>query len=158
MMLWGLILTPLLAAPLALRAERRSVDAPRWIAVGAMAIDLVLALLVWRQDDGTRPLSWIMESRLPWIPRWGISLHLGIDGLGLVLVLLTTLLGLVAIVASWTEIRERIGWFHFNLLAVLAGVVGVFVSLDLFLFFLFWEVMLVPMYLLIAVWGHEHRR
>jgi NADH-quinone oxidoreductase subunit M len=158
MTLWSLILVPLLAAPLALWAERRSADAPRWVAVAAMAIDLMLTLRLWTQDDGTKASSWIMQSRHAWIPRWGISLHLGIDGLGVVLVLLTAVLGLAAVVASWTEIRQRIGWFHFNLLAVLAGVVGVFTSLDLFLFFLFWEVMLVPMYLLIAVWGHEHRR
>ena len=161
MTLWTLILVPLLAAPAALWAERRSPNAPRWIAAGAMFIDLVLALLVWSQAGGghvSNSMQWLMESRLPWIPRWGISLHLGVDGLGLVLVLLTALLGIVAIIASWTEIQQRVGWFHFNVLAVLGGVMGVFVSLDLFLFFLFWEVMLVPMYLLIAVWGHEHRR
>jgi NADH-quinone oxidoreductase subunit M len=158
MMLWSLILVPLVAAPMAVWAERRSNDSPRWIAVVAMAVDLILALALWSEDDGTHAQTWLIESRLPWVPRWGISLHLGMDGFALVLVLLTAMLGLVAVIASWTEIRERTGWFHFNLLAVLGGVIGVFVSLDLFLFFLFWEVMLVPMYLLIAVWGHEHRR
>jgi NADH-quinone oxidoreductase subunit M len=162
MILWSLILVPLCAAPLALWAERRSRDAPRWVALAAMTVDLFLALGVWTQDQGLvyRPnaLPWLMESRLPWVPRWGISLHLGIDGFALVLVVLTALLGLVAVIASWTEIQERVGWFHFNVLGVLAGVAGVFLSLDLLLFFLFWEVMLVPMYLLIAIWGHEHRR
>jgi NADH-quinone oxidoreductase subunit M len=64
----------------------------------------------------------------------------------------------VAVVSSWTEIHERVGFFHFNLLLVLTGVIGLFLALDLFLFFLLWEVMLLPMYLLIAVWGHERRR
>jgi NADH-quinone oxidoreductase subunit M len=126
-----------------------------------MTIDLLLAVLVWtngQEGDGTSALPWLTESRLPWIPRWGISLHLGIDGFALMLVLLTALLGLVAVIASWTEIQQRVGWFHFNVLAVLGGIVGVFLALDLFLFFLFWEVMLVPMYLLIAIWGHEQRR
>jgi NADH-quinone oxidoreductase subunit M len=79
------------------------------------------------------------------------------DGLSLLLVLLTVLLGLMAVVASWSEIRERVGFFHFNLLWVLAGIVGVFLALDLFLFYVFWEMMLVPMYFLIGIWGHESR-
>jgi len=94
---------------------------------------------------------------LPWIPRFGITLLLVMDGLSLLLVALTVVLGAVAVVSSWTEIGERRGFFQLNLLATLAGVVGVFTALDLFAFFVFWEVMLVPMYLLIAIWGHEHR-
>lgn len=79
------------------------------------------------------------------------------DGLSLLLVMLALFLGLISVLCSWTGVRKRTGFFHFNLLWSLAGVVGVFVSLDLFLFFFFWEVMLVPMYFLIAVWGHENR-
>ncbi len=79
------------------------------------------------------------------------------DGLSLMMVALTLVLGVVAVVSSWTEIRARTGFFQFNLMWTLAGVVGVFTALDLFLFFFFWEVMLVPMYFLIAVWGHEGR-
>jgi NADH-quinone oxidoreductase subunit M len=79
------------------------------------------------------------------------------DGLSLLLVLLTLFLGLMSVAASWTEITKQVGFFHFNLLWVLAGVLGVFVAMDLFLFFVFWEVMLVPMYFLISVWGHENR-
>jgi NADH-quinone oxidoreductase subunit M len=87
----------------------------------------------------------------------GIRFHLALDGLGYVLVLLTLGLGILAVLASWTEIRERVGFFHFNLLWTLAGIIGVFLALDLFLFFFFWELMLVPMYLLILMWGHENR-
>jgi NADH-quinone oxidoreductase subunit M len=79
------------------------------------------------------------------------------DGMSLLLVGLTLLLGIVAVIASWTEISVRPGFFQANLLWTLAGTVGVFLAMDLFLFFLFWEVMLVPMYLLIAIWGHEAR-
>ena len=78
------------------------------------------------------------------------------DGLSLLLLLLTLLLGLIAIVSSWSEIDFKPGLFQANLLWTLAGVCGVFLALDLFLFFLFWEVMLIPMYLLIAIWGHEN--
>src|SRR5690606_31292167 len=101
--------------------------------------------------------SWLASLQVPWIPQLGISFRLDLDGLSLVLVLLTLLLGIVAVVTSWTEIQERVGLFHLNLLLTLAGVVGVFLALDLFLFFFFWELMLVPMSLIIALWGHERR-
>ena len=120
-------------------------------------MNLILALFVVTQAESGDG-RWLVETMEPWIPQWGIGLHLGLDGVSLVLVLLTGFLGLVAIISSWTEISTRIGFFHFNLLVVLSGVFGVFLALDLFLFFVFWEVMLVPMYLLIAIWGHEHRR
>jgi NADH-quinone oxidoreductase subunit M len=94
---------------------------------------------------------------LAWISRFGIQVILAMDGLSLMMVALTLFLGVVAIVSSWSEIQARTGFFQFNLLWTLAGVVGVFTALDLFLFFFFWEVMLVPMYFLIAVWGHEGR-
>jgi NADH-quinone oxidoreductase subunit M len=77
--------------------------------------------------------------------------------LSLLLVILTCFLGLLAVVASWSEIQERVGLFHANVLWVLTGVMGVFLALDLLLFYVFWEVMLVPMYFLISVWGHENR-
>ena len=99
--------------------------------------------------------GWLIMFHAPWIPRFGISFLLGLDGLSLLMVALTIFLGLVALVSSWDEIDDRPGLFQFNLMWTLAGVVGVFVSLDLFLFFFFWEVMLIPMYFLIAIWGHE---
>src|SRR5450432_3875532 len=74
------------------------------------------------------------------------------------MLLLTFFLGTLAVLTSWKEIQYRIGFFHFNLLWVLAGITGVFLTMDLFLFYSFWEVMLIPMYFLIIVWGHENRR
>ncbi len=79
------------------------------------------------------------------------------DGLSLLMVMLTAFLGIMSVAASWTEIKGRVGFFHFNLMWSLAGIIGVFLSLDLFLFYFFWELMLVPMYFLIALWGHENR-
>jgi NADH-quinone oxidoreductase subunit M len=133
----------------------------RWIALAALALDLVLCLGLWLQQPravtfSQRP-SWLVEVQWPWIPQFGMSIHLALDGLSLLLVILTCFLGLLAVAASWSEIQERVGLFHANVLWVLTGVMGVFLALDLLLFYVFWEVMLVPMYFLISLWGHENR-
>jgi NADH-quinone oxidoreductase subunit M len=131
-------------------------DAARWVSLATLAI---AGFMTW-QIHGTTELvdgRWFAQLNVPWIPRFGISLHLAMDGLSLLMVALTVFLGIVAVVASWSEIADGRGFFHFNLLWTLAGVVGVFTAFDLFLFFFFWEVMLVPMYFLIAIWGHEGR-
>jgi len=147
-------------------------QAPRWVALGALALALLwlvpllpdaleapMAVLPAFGGDGLdgAPGHWLLLEQKAWIPRFGISLLLGLDGLSLCLVLLTLLLGLVAVAASWTEIDQREGLFYANLLWTLAGVIGVFCALDLFLFFFFWELMLIPMVLLIGIWGHEQR-
>jgi len=155
MILAWLILIPLAGGILAWAGGRRSADLPRWIALITLLLEfyLLALLLLWNPNDGI----WLAQLQLDWIPRFGISFQLALDGLNLVLVILTLLLGLAAVLCSWTDIHSRVGFFHFNLLWSLAGVLGVFLALDLFLFFFFWEVMLVPMYFLIAVWGHENR-
>ena len=161
MVIWLLILIPILAAPLARMGQQWSRHASRWIALGALSVDFLLTLVLWSHDHSVQASghgSWLVESRISWIHRWGISLHLGLDGLSLILILLTTVIGVVAVVASWTEIQNRVGLFHCNVLLALGGVIGVFLAIDLFLFFFFWELMLVPMYLLIVIWGHAQRR
>ncbi len=161
MILAWLIILLLVAGIMAWASERRGPQWPRWISLGALAIDLILGLSLWKAGgdpfDMTPGGAWIAELSAQWIPRFGISLHLAMDGLSLLLVLLTLFLGLMSVAASWTEITKQVGFFHFNLLWVLAGVLGVFIAMDLFLFFVFWEVMLVPMYFLISIWGHENR-
>ena len=174
-MLIALILVPLLAGFLAWIAGRWRPAASRWIALAAMAVDLVLVLALWAGSGSAivshlhGPLAesagpsvdassgWIAFTVHDWIPRLGIDLRLGLDGISLLLVALTGLLGMLAVACSWREITERVGFFHFNLLWILAGVIGVFLSLDLFLFYFFWELMLVPMAFLIGIWGHERR-
>jgi NADH-quinone oxidoreductase subunit M len=156
MILAVMIVVLLAAGLLAWPAERLGRQWPRAIALVALAADLGLALALWARpaDAGS---GWLAEVAWPWIPALGVSIHLAADGMSLLLVLLTAVLGLVAVGASWNEVRERVGFFHLNLLWVLAGVLGVFLALDLFLFYFFWELMLVPMYFLIALWGHERR-
>ena len=79
------------------------------------------------------------------------------DGLSLLLIVLTNFLGIMAVACSWNAIQQRVGFFHFNLLWIVASIMGVFLAIDLFLFYFFWELMLVPLYFLIGFWGHENR-
>lgn len=156
-----LIFIPLLGGLLCWQSERLGRGAPRWIAFFSMLLTGALGTQFLLQGDYTLAQSitgstqWQEEFRAPWIPSLGISFHLGLDGLSLAMVLLTAGLGLAAVICSWREIQKNIGFFYLNLLWNLAGVIGVFLALDLFVFFFFWEVMLVPMYFLIALWGHN---
>ncbi|MEO8601976.1 MAG: NADH-quinone oxidoreductase subunit M [bacterium] len=161
MILPCLLLVLLIGGVLAWAAGRWSTQAPRWIALGAVAIDGAIGLALWiMHGSGVRLLAhdaWMEEVDWDWIPQLGIHFHLALDGLSLLLLMLTFFLGIVAVMASWNEIRAGVGFFHLNLLFVLAGITGVFLAVDLFLFYFAWELMLVPMYFLIAVWGHERR-
>ena len=128
---------------------------PRVIALTAVVIDLLVMLTLVGADAGDS--GWIVQLNAQWMPRFGISFHLAADGLSVLMMVLTAFLGAVAIGSAWDEITEKTGFFYFNLLWTLAGVIGVFTALDLFLFFFFWEVMLIPMYFIIAIWGHENK-
>jgi NADH-quinone oxidoreductase subunit M len=97
------------------------------------------------------------EVNFPWIGTFGINYHLGIDGISLLLIMLTTILSLIAIISSWNAITTSIKGYYISMLLLETGMLGVFVALDLFLFYLFWEAMLIPMYFLIGVWGGPRR-
>jgi NADH-quinone oxidoreductase subunit M len=160
MILAWLVVVPFIAGVLAWTSDRWSHTWPRWIALAGIGIDLGLAVVLWTHAWGPATPDagrWMVELDRPWIDALGIRFHLGLDGLSLLLVLLTAFLGILAVACSWSEIHDRVGLFHFHLMWVLAGIVGVFVALDLFLFYFFWEMMLVPMYFLIGMWGHERR-
>ena len=160
MILAWLIIILLVGGLAAWLADRQDSSAARWISLSALAFDCVLLVFLW-SDSTTRGAldraTWLVELNLTWIPQLGVGFHLAMDGLSLLLVALTLFLGVVSVVCSWTEVRERVGFFHLNLLWILAGILGVFLALDLFLFYFFWELMLVPMYFLINIWGHENR-
>ncbi len=152
MILAAIILLPLIGGIAAWAIGSRGASA-RWVCLVTLVIDLVLASVVLLPHRH----GWIAQLDWAWIPQLGIRVHLAVDGVSLLLVLLTLLLGIVSVLASWTEITERVGFFHLNLMWTLVGVLGVFLSLDLFLFYFFWELMLVPMYFLIGIWGHRNR-
>jgi len=135
---------------------------PRWTALITLVVGFMTLINFWvgyyENIDFNVPDSWITGYQLDWIPSFGVSFHVAIDGLSLLLLVLTFFLGILAVLCSWKEIKERVSFYYFNLLWLLAGVSGVFMAMDLFLFYFFWEVMLIPMYFLIGIWGSENRK
>jgi NADH-quinone oxidoreductase subunit M len=130
-----------------------------WIRRLALTISIAEFLLSLLLIPGAQPsvAGYSLVEYYNWISNPPIHYHLGVDGISMFLVILTTFLTPISILASWSSINQRIKEFFVMLLMLEVGVVGVFVSLDLFLFFLFWEVMLIPMAFLIGIWGHERR-
>jgi NADH-quinone oxidoreductase subunit M len=123
--------------------------------VGALIEFLVSLPLFWTFKIGR--IEFQNFVKIPWIPDWGISYSVGMDGISLLLILLTTFLLPISVLVSWEQIKEKERLYYAMLLFLGTGIIGVFVALDLFLFYIFWEVTLIPMYFLIGVWGHERR-
>ena len=138
-----------------LRADDHAYIRRMALVVGTFEFLLSLLLLIPVVPLGSS--GYKLELNVPWISSPAINYHMGVDGLSLWLVILTTFLTPISILASWTSVHHRVKEFFVMLLMLEVGVVGVFLSLDLFLFFLFWEVMLIPMAFLIGIWGHERR-
>ncbi|MGE5847032.1 MAG: complex I subunit 4 family protein, partial [Ignavibacteria bacterium] len=161
MILAWIIIILMAGGILAWIAGRKNLLLARWISLITIFIDFILVVKIWIDFDRDLKLtsapSWFLEINSNWVPQFGINFHLALDGLSLILIALTIFLGILSVLISWKEINERVGFFHFNLLWILAGIVGVFTAADMFLFYFFWEVMLIPMYFLIAIWGHENR-
>lgn len=162
MILVLLIVILLLGGLLCWLVGRKNALVARWVALITMLIDLVLVIGLWIQHrdqaETTASDPWFINFKTAWVPTLGIHFHMALDGLSLVLLVLTFFLGVLSVLCSWREIQSRPGFYFFNLLWTLAGISGVFVAMDLFLFYFFWEVMLVPMYFLIAIWGDSNRR
>ncbi len=154
------LLTFLIVAPLVgsivIGFLRRRPGSARWVALVSSLIVFALSLLLWARFDPSRADYQFVES-YRWIPSLGISFLVGIDGVSLFMVLLTTFLTPLAVLASWDSIEEKTGAFYVLILILESLMVGVFVAVDVFLFYVFWEAMLIPMYLLIGVWGGERR-
>ncbi len=177
MILLWYILIPAVAAPFAWLLARRRPLVARWIAVAGTAAPLVLLAAQWItrasalrtipvwHTSGVAGLSgaalvqsaWLAHFKVPWIAPLGIDFFLAEDGLTVIMLALTLALGLLAVLASWRGVTARVGFFHFMILWTTAALAGVFLSLDLFLFYFFFEMMLIPMYFIIALWGHERR-
>jgi NADH-quinone oxidoreductase subunit M len=151
-----ILFTPLVGALVLLFVPKENKDAIRWIAnffaLAGLLVSLPLVPWFWAQrfEPG---FKFIEGAPGNWIPSIGASYVLGIDGISFLLIMLTTLLGWISILSSWTAIENRVKEYYIWFLVLQTGMLGVFMALDFFLFFVFWEAMLVPMYLLIGIWG-----
>jgi NADH-quinone oxidoreductase subunit M len=159
MMLVFLVALPFLGGVLAWLLERMAPKSARWVSLLTLLACLALTFVAWRQGGKSSDLEdwWLLEWRMPWLPQWGIEVHFGLDGLSFVLVLLTYVMGFLALTSSWNKVLQNAGFFYFCTMWIVTGVIGILLSIDLFLFFVFWEVMLIPLYLLVATWGYKDR-
>jgi NADH-quinone oxidoreductase subunit M len=151
-----ILFTPLVGALLILFVPKTNDNAVKWIANIVTFAGFLVSIPLWFWYDSQLPEFQFVE-RAQWIPSIGAQYFLGVDGFSVLLILLTTLMGFIAVLSSWTAITERIKEYYIFLLVLQTGMIGAFVSLDFLLFFLFWEVMLVPMYFLIGIWGSDRR-
>ncbi len=154
-----IIAVPLIGGLLVLFVPNRNEEGARTIQRIGLAVSLVtfaLTLLLWSRFDGASAEFQFVELA-PWIPAFGIDYHLGVDGISLWLVVLTGFLTPISLLSSWESIEKKTKEFTFFVLALEAFMLGVFVALDLFLFYVFWDAMLIPMYFLIGVWGYDRR-
>lgn len=168
MLLLILTLIPFIFSVLCWQADRISFQMPRWIALFGTSIVFIiifLLYLIYLNDCPyilTNLLShhestslWQLEYICDWIPRFGINIHFALDGLSLLMLVLLGILGLIAILAAWDDINRYQGLFYCNLLWVLGGTIGFFLTINMFLLFFFWEMILIPMFFLIFIWGYE---
>src|SRR5512142_2191349 len=154
-----ILFTPLLGAFIVLLLPKDNKNAIRWVAnifaVIGLLVSIPLVPMFWavKGDAGFRGFHFVEGAANNWIPSIGAGYYLGIDGVSFLLIMLTTILGWISILSSWNAIQDRVKEYYAWFLILQCGMLGVFMSLDFFLFYVFWEVMLVPMYLLIGIWG-----
>jgi NADH-quinone oxidoreductase subunit M len=151
------LLLPIATAALLLCIPAGKTTQLRLLALLGSLATLALSLLLLVGYDSSGESVFQFTEKYEWVPSLGINYHVGIDGISLFLVVLSALLTPIAILSSWTSVEKRVREFHIALLLLTSGVIGVFVALDLILFYVFWEVMLIPMYLLIGIWGSAER-
>jgi len=147
---------PLVGIPILLLLPRDREEASKWVAFGISVLTFIVSLRLLLSFAPGEAGPQLVD-RAAWVPQWGINYFLGVDGISLWLVLLTTLLSPIAILSSWNAIHDRLKEYLIFMLLLETGMVGVFVSLDVFLFYVFWEFTLVPMYFLIGIWGGPRR-
>ncbi len=152
------IFFPLLVAGLVAFLPKDEKGQIRSITFAGMVVSLLTALWAWTRFDVNSPVEFQLEYRMQWLADAGVSYHVGVDGLSVALVLLTGILGPLVVLSSWTFVEERTKEFHIALLVLQTATYGAFVAIDSLLFFMFFEAVLVPMYLLIGVWGSEERQ
>jgi NADH-quinone oxidoreductase subunit M len=147
---------PLAGVLILLLMRNQSDNSYKIVAVGTSIVTFVLSLIVLGQYDGGLAGLQLVDNR-PWIEAWGIEYHMGVDGISILMVLLTTFIMMLAIPSSWNAISTQVRQYYIFMLLLEVGMMGVFLAQDLFLFYIFWEFTLVPMYFLIGIWGGKNR-
>lgn len=151
-----IIFLPALGALFIISMNKESVELIKWTALGATILTFVVSLYLPLTFDAANPsLQWVEKA--VWIERFGINYLLGVDGISLFLVLLTTLISIICVLASWTDIKMKMKGYMALLLITETCSLGVFMSMDLFLFYIFWEAVLIPMVFIIGIWGGQRR-
>lgn len=152
----AVIFLPIFGALWILLIKRSSETSIKWTALLISLVTFILSIPLFSSFDKTDAKMQFTETH-DWVPSWGIKYALGVDGISVLFVLLSTLLTILCVTVSWKSIKEKTKEFYAALLLIEGSMIGVFCSLDLFLFYIFWEAMLIPMYLLIGVWGGPNR-
>ena len=153
---WALPLAGAILLLLVGNADGRRNGLIRWLALAVSVAVFAVTLGIWLGFESTSADFQFVE-RVPWIPSFGIDYYVGVDGISLLLVVLTAFLTPIALLSSWEGIDRKVKEFSAFILVLEAAMIGVFVSLDLFLFYVFWDAMLIPMYFLIGIWGYDQR-
>ena len=153
----AIIFGPLIGAIVLAFLPRDNFRLIRWAALLISLIVWGLSLLMVAAFQPSAGAEFQLQERVAWIPAFGVNYHVGVDGISLILVVLTTTLTWISILASFGPIKERVKEYMISFLILEVGMLGVFLALDLFLFYIFWEVVLVPMYLIIGIWGGPNR-
>jgi NADH-quinone oxidoreductase subunit M len=151
-----LIFLPVLGAVLILLTRRDWELLSKWIALVTSIATFLLSISLFTDFDKTTHMMQFVEKQR-WIPEWNINYFLGVDGISVLFVLLSTLTAILCVLISWNSIKTKVKEFYISILLTTAFMIGVFCSLDFFLFYLFWEAMLIPMFLIIGVWGGPNR-
>ena len=146
---------PVLGALAILFLGRGSSDLPKKIALGASLVSFVLSIILMLQFE--RDATFQFTEHAVWLEDLGVSYFMGIDGISLLMVVLTTFITLIAIIWSWGTVQKREREYYMAILLLQTGMLGVFMALDLFIVYIFWEIMLIPMALLIGIWGSSNR-
>ena len=146
---------PFIGALFLVFMPKESVAAIKQTALAVAVADFLLSLSLWTNFDNTTH-KMQFELNIPWIEPWGINFHIGLDGISLLLYVMTTFLTMICVLASW-DISKHVREYMIAMLVLSTGMLGVFISLDLFMFYIFWEFQLIPMYILIGVWGGPRR-
>lgn len=151
-----LLLTPILGSILILFFKENQQKLIKIVGLIISLVAFIISLVVLSKFDLNKS-EFQLTHQITWVKSLNISYHVGIDGLSLILVLLTTFLTPLTLFSSWESIKDKVKMFTFFMLFLEVGMIGVFISLDMFLFYIFWEVMLIPMYFIIGIWGGKER-